>query len=104
MPAKPPPDRDIAALTAFIDSRQTMPHELGRSRNDCVSFVLEAVKAQTGKGVASDVRWSDPKGVAQGLKRFGGLEAAFDHYFVRVPPALAMRGDIGGVPDETFGI
>lgn len=96
--------RDIAALTAFIDSRQNTPHEIGRNRNDCVGFVLEAVKAQTGKGRATDVRWSDSKGIAKALKRFGSLEAAFDHYFDRIPPAMAMRGDIAGVPDETFGI
>lgn len=102
--AKKPASRDIAALTAFIDSRQNTPHEWGRDKNDCVAFVLAASKVQTGRGRASKIRWTSRESAHRILKRMGGLEAALDQYFVRIPPALAMRGDIAGVPDETFGI
>ena len=98
------PRRDVAALIAFIDSRQNTAHEWGRKANDCAGFALDAVKAMTGKGRASSLKWSSRAAGLRVIKRFGSLEAAFDHYFVRIPPALAQRGDIAGVPDETFGI
>lgn len=92
--------RDHSALVAFINERHAVPHEWGA--NDCVAFVLAAVEAQTGK--RHGPRW---KSLAEGkriLKRYGSLEAAFDYYFQRIPPALARRGDIAGVPDADFGI
>lgn len=96
--------RDIEALIAFIESRQNVPYEWGRKKNDCVSFVLDAVKAQNGRGRASELKWSNQIGAVRVIKKFGTLEKAFDHYFQRIPPSMAMRGDIGGVPDEAFGI
>lgn len=97
-------DRDIEALLAFIESRHNMPHEWGRNKNDCVSFALEAAKVQTGRGRASAVRWHDEKSGLRAIKKLGGLEAAFDKYFQRIPPSMAQRGDIAGVPDERVGI
>jgi hypothetical protein len=97
-------DRDIRALIEFIDSRQNTPHEWGRSKNDCVSFVLGAVKAQTGHDRGTAIRWTDEKSGLKAIKKAGGLEAAFDRWFTRIPPAKAMRGDIAGVPDERLGI
>jgi hypothetical protein len=96
--------RDVRALLAFINSRQNTPHEWGRDANDCVSFVLGAAKAQTGHDRATSVKWHDEKSGLKAIAKFGSLEAAFDRWFVRIPPSQAMRGDIGGVPDETFGI
>jgi hypothetical protein len=96
--------RDIKALLAFIDSHHAVPYAWGRTRNDCVGFVLGAVKAQTGHSRATRVRWSSQKAGLKAIAEFGSLEAAFDHFFVRIKPAQAMRGDIAGVPDERFGI
>lgn len=96
--------RDVAALVAFIESRQQVPHAIGRQANDCVAFALDAAKAQTGKARAASLKWATR---AEGLRiiaRFGSLEAAFDHYFERVPPAHAHRGDIAGVADDALGI
>lgn len=97
-------DRNIKALLAFIDERQNRPHEWGREKNDCVSFVLGAAKAQTGHDRATAIRWSDEKSGLKAIAKAGGLERAFDRWFKRIPPAQAMRGDIAGVPDERFGI
>lgn len=98
-------DRNVKALLAFIDERQNRPHEWGRENgNDCVSFVLGAVKAQTGHDRATSFRWTDEKSGLKALKKAGGIEKAFDRWFTRIPPAQAMRGDVAGVPDERFGI
>jgi hypothetical protein len=96
--------RDFAALHAFIDSRHQAPHAIGRSANDCVAFMLGEVEAQTGKRVAARLKWSSLADAAKIIKRYGSLEKALDAHFERIPPAHAMRGDIGGVPDEDFGI
>ena len=97
-------DRDVKALLAFIDSRQNTPREWGRDKNDCVAFVLQAVKAQTGKNRATALKWNDEKSGLKAIKKAGGIEAGFDRYFRRIEPAQAMRGDIAGVPDERLGI
>lgn len=96
--------RDIAALIAFIDSRQTVPHCWGRNANDCLSFVAGAVKAQTGVDPARGLRWTGEVSGLRLLKKLGGVEAVLDARFERIPPAMAMRGDIAGVPDEALGI
>lgn len=96
--------RDVLALHAFIDSRASTPHEWGRAKNDCVSFVLDAVKAQTGHSRATKLKWHDEKSGLRLIKKLGGLEAAFDRYFQRVAPAMAQRGDIAGVPDPDLGL
>lgn len=97
-------ERDVQALLAFIDGRYGIPYEWGRGKNDCVSFVLQAIKEQTGHERATSVRWHDEKSGLKAIAKLGGLEAAFDRHFQRIPPARAMRGDIAGVPDERFGI
>jgi hypothetical protein len=96
--------RNVDALIAFFDSRQNAPHEIGRENNDCAGYALAAVEAQTGVKVAPNLKWSTTRGIAGLIKRYGSLEAAFDAHFDRIAPAQAMRGDIGGVPDEQFGI
>ena len=99
-----PCNRDISALIEFIDGRHCMRHEIGREANDCVSFALGAVEAQTGKRVAPKLKWKTLAGAARIIARYGSLESAFDAHFKRVPPSLAKRGDIAGVPDDDFGI
>jgi hypothetical protein len=94
--------RDIPELLAFVDSRQNTPHSWGD--NDCAKFVAGAVKAATGKDPLKGLRWGTQTGALRVLKRLGGIEAALDERFERIPPALAKRGDIAGVPDEALGI
>lgn len=96
--------RDIAALMAFINSRQNVPHAWGRARNDCMSFTAGAVKAQTGKDPARGLRWDGEKSGRRLLRDLGGVEAVLDARFKRIAPAIARRGDIGGVPDDQLGI
>lgn len=96
--------RDIAALIAFIEHRNATPYAWGREANDCVGYALAAVEAMTGKRPAPKLKWSSERAGLRIITRLGGLEAAFDKHFKRIPPAKAMRGDIAGVPDETFGI
>ena len=97
-------ERDIAALIAFIDSRQAVPHEIGREANDCASYALDAVEAMTGVRAAKRLKWSNDAGARRIIARYGSLEAAFDAHFERIPSAFAHRGDIAGVPDEELGI
>jgi hypothetical protein len=96
--------RDIAALVAYLAERATMPHEFGRKANDCLAFVAGAAKEQTGKDPARGLQWKDEKSALRLLKKLGGVEAILDARFERVPPSLALRGDIAGVPDERLGI
>jgi hypothetical protein len=96
--------RNIPALIAFLDSRQSVPHAIGREANDCVSFALAAAEAQLGIPMLPELRWNSRSAALRLLKRFGSLEAAFDAHFERVAPAFAKRGDIAGVEDADFGI
>lgn len=100
----PKATRNIAELLDFISSRKNVPYAWGRHKNDCVAFVLGAAKAQTGHDRATRLRWETEKKALRLIKKVGGLEKVFDKYFKRIPPAQAMRGDIAGVADETFGI
>lgn len=100
----PSPRRDLAALHAFIDGRQVLPHAWGRDANDCVGFVLAAVEAMTGIRVAPTAKWTDRDGALRKIARYGSIEKRLDRHFKRIPPALAMRGDIAGVADAEFGI
>ena len=96
--------RDVNALLAYLAERATMPHEWGRKANDCMSFPAGAVIAQTGKDPARGLQWKDEKSALKLLKRLGGVEAALDARFERIPPAHAKRGDIAAAPDERFGV
>lgn len=95
--------RDVQALIAFVDSRQNVPHEWGSDANDCVSFCLGAIEAQTGKRLTRR-KWASRSSALRILKRLGGMEAAIDRYLKRIPPSLAKHGDVGGVPDDLLGI
>lgn len=96
--------RDIEALLAFIESRHSTPYKWGRRGNDCISFGAYAVKALTGHHWLRKLTWKDERSALRVLKREGGVEAAIDKRWERIPPSMAQRGDIAGVPDERFGI
>lgn len=95
--------RDIEALIAFIDSRQNTPHEWGSDKNDCVSFCLGAIEAQTGE-LLTKRKWKSHATGIRTLHRMGGMQAAWDKYLTRIPPSLAKRGDVAGIPDPDLGI
>lgn len=99
-----PVERDIEALIAFVESRQAEPHSFGRHANDCCSFALGAAKAATGHDRATKLKWKSEAQAMKVIAGFGSLEAAIDHYFQRIAPAQAMRGDFAGVPDPALGI
>lgn len=97
--------RDLDALIRFLDSRLTTPHAWGSEANDCVSFFDGAIVAQTGISALAGLSWSNRTGAIRTLKRVGGLVAALDARFERVPIAHAHRGDIAGVPvDRMLGL
>jgi hypothetical protein len=96
--------RDLEALHGFIDARQAAPYAWGRDANDCVGFALGAVAVQTGIVAAVAAQWHDERSAIRTIARLGGIEAAFDAHFDRVPPALARRGDVAGVFDEARGL
>lgn len=96
--------RDRIALIEVIEARRLNRFRWRRGR-DCVSFAAACVKAQTGRDVLADLgTWSNLREARSLIEEQGGLEAALDARFDRVPPALAQRGDIAGVPDVQFGI
>jgi hypothetical protein len=61
------------------------------------------VRAQTGRHLVGRHKWYSEAGARRILKRLGGLEAALDARFRRIPPAQAMRGDIALVGYGPFG-
>jgi hypothetical protein len=96
--------RDVNALVAYLAERAHMPHEWGRKANDCMSFPAGAVKTQTGRDPAAGLKWTSQLSAMKLLKKLGGVEAALDARFERIPTAHAMRGDIGIVPDPDLGV
>lgn len=100
--------RDYTGLARFLDARMRTPFAWGDRANDCVSYADLAAQAQ---GYASFVRalgvnWTTARGAARVLRRLGGLEAAVDGALRAVPPARAMRGDVGlvaGLPGGLAG-
>lgn len=96
--------RNRTALIEAIEARRLSRFRWRRGR-DCVSFAAACVQAQTGRDVLADLgSWTNLREVKAMLEAQGGLEAALDARFDRVPPALAQRGDIAGLPDARFGI
>lgn len=65
--------------------------------NDCVTFALDAVRAQTGVNLRPQLgcTWSSARGAQKALAARGGLKAAVDSVLRRVARARAHRGDIG---------
>lgn len=95
--------RDINALIRLLAERSNAPHEYGRDKNDCLSLVAAAVKAQTGKDPARGLKWKSHASAMSLLNKLGGVEAVLDARFERIPLAHAMRGDIAVVPDPELG-
>lgn len=95
--------RDIAALIALIERRAAIPFGW-RNGRDCASFAARAVKAQTGIDPRGTLRWRSRREAFAVIAAEGGIEAAIDARLTRVPPALAVRGDIAGVADPLMGI
>jgi hypothetical protein len=96
--------RDPVSLICEIELRRGLSHDWQKGRC-CVSFALACAHAQTGVDHLADL--PDWKNRAQALKvarSLGGLIAALDARFDRVPAALATRGDIAGLPDAAFGV
>nr|WP_058813361.1 hypothetical protein [Sphingopyxis sp. A083] len=75
-----------------------------RGRRDCAHFADAAIVAQTGVSIIGDLRWSSRRAARAIIEAEGGFEAAMDRRLRRIPPALAQRGDIAGVPDPLFGV
>lgn len=96
--------RDHAALARYLAARQALPFAWGREANDCVSFALGAVEAQTGRRLRSRLpNWSTQTGARRVLARRGGLEAAVSSVLEAIPPAFAARGDIALVRHPQTG-
>jgi hypothetical protein len=97
-------NRDFIALVETIEQRQSRPFRWRRGR-ECVGFSAACIAAQTGRDPLTDLpSWRTRREALAVAEAEGGLEAAIDKRFVRIPPALAQRGDIAGLPDDLFGV
>lgn len=94
--------RNHDALIALLHDRARRPFAWGS--HDCVRFAAAAVKVQTGRNLLTGLKWRSLKAARALIEQEGGLEAAVDSRLARVPPALAVRGDIAAVEDADFGI
>lgn len=96
--------RDIPALLAFLEEHQDTRHRWD-APFDCVTFALAAVWAQTGVDHLADIQdWSSRASALRVARGLGGLRKAMNDRFNQVAPALALRGDIAGLPDKAFGV
>ena len=93
--------RDLVALTAFIDSRISTPHDF--DGNCCARYVLGAVEAQFGRAPQLPVSWSTARGAKRAIAKLGGFAATVDRLFRRIDPAQAVFGDIAGVACPVLG-
>ncbi|MCU0946818.1 MAG: hypothetical protein MUF47_00990 [Porphyrobacter sp.] len=95
--------RDLQALLAMIEARQARPFRWGT--NDCVRYAGAGVAAQTGRDPLADVpRWNNRREALAITEQMGGLIAALDARFERIPLAFAQRGDIAGIEHRLFGV
>lgn len=95
--------RNIAALIELLDARIDVPFAW-RGKRDCAHFADAAIEAQSGVSVIGDLAWNSRREAKAVIDAEGGFEAAMDRRLHRVPCALALRGDIAGVPDRLFGV
>lgn len=96
--------RNYTALIEAIEQRQSRPFRWRRGR-ECVGFAGACVQAQTGRDPLADLpTWRTRREALAVAEAEGGLEAAIDRRFTRVPLALAQRGDLAGLPDDLFGV
>lgn len=95
--------RDLAAFFALIERRSHIAFDW-RNGRCCVAFMARSVKAQTGIDPRGNLKWNSRRTALKVVAAEGGLIAAMDKRFDRVPPAMANRGDIAALPDRLFGI
>lgn len=96
--------RDYAAMIAVIEKRARRVFRWVRGR-ECVGFSGACIEAQTGSDpLAGLPHWRTRREALAVAEAEGGLLAAIDARLRRVPPALAQRGDIAGLPDPLFGV
>jgi len=95
-------------LADYLGPLRALPHRWGT--HDCCTFCAGAVLAMTGVDPMPEFRgrYATERGSLIALRRLGAgtLEATLDTKFVRIPPALAHRGDlvlIGGSLALCFG-
>jgi len=89
--------RDLGALHKFIADRASMPFEWGHNKNDCVSFMVQAVQAMTGKKLLGKLKWKNEDQANAVLNAAGGIEAAVSERLTEISPAFAQRGDVGAI-------
>lgn len=93
--------RDIPALIALIEERFARRFRWRRG-HDCVSFAAACVAAQTGEDLLADLpKWRNQAEADAVIAAQGGLEHALDARLPRIAPALAQRGDIASLPDDS---
>ncbi len=88
-------------LAEFLASRRMTPYEFGI--NDCATFAADCLLYITGTDPLAPWRsnlWSNGEEAGAALDAAGGLVAAVDNIFPRVPRALAQRGDLCLVKDS----
>lgn len=87
-------------LLEAVARHDVLPYSLGES--DSYMLTMDAVLAMTGAEPWPEVRgsYSTALGAAKLLRQrgFSNEAEAFASVFPEVPPALAIRGDIGVVP------
>lgn len=84
-------------LAGYIDERRRRPFAWGT--NDCVTFTADWLQRLTGTDPLGDLRgtWDDAASAARALASVGGLLAAMDARYERIPWAFAQRGDVVAV-------
>lgn len=93
--------RDLDALLAQLDSFAQRPFSW--RDHDCVRYCAACVAAQGGGDVLHGLSWRTQKAANRLLSDMPLLDRV-DALFNRIDPAAAMRGDIAGVADDTFGL
>lgn len=94
--------RDIDALIAWLETVARRPFSWRTLH--CAAYAAQAVKAQSGRNPMAGIVCRSKRAAHTVLAAEGGMEAAVDRRLFRIPPALASRGDIAGVPDPDFGV
>lgn len=90
-------NRDYGALIAFLASRRAMPFEWGSAANDCVSFCGQAIEAMAGRNPFGDLHWGDEDEAYRVINSVDGLGTGVSARLPEIAPAMAQRGDVGGV-------
>lgn len=96
--------RDFTAFVETIEQARRRAFAWRRGR-ECVGFAGACIAAQTGRDPLAGVpHWRTRAEALAVAEAEGGLIAAIDARLDRVPPAMAGRGDIAGLPDPLFGV